>query len=715
MDARRPGFQLHSHVRFVVTCGLGSATESALQDELVELGASPRRAGAGAAAVDGPLELAYRVLLWSRVASRVLVPLSAFPAPDDEALYAGVRRGRWAEWLAPGSTLAVRAVASGRPGANTHYAALRTKDAVCDRLRDERGARPDVDVAEPGLQLHLFLRGDEAQLSVDLGGARALHLRGYRPRGARAPLKENLAATLLRLAGYRGDVPFIDPMCGSGTLLVEAAWIARDVAPGASRRSLGSPGWTGHDRAAYDRLLAEADDRRRAGATRALAISGQDASRSAVAEADEALRRAGVSGVRVERRALRDARPAPGPPGLLVTNPPYGDRLGETGELLPLYETLGDVLRRRFPGYRAFVLTGNRALAKRIGLRAARRHVVHNGGVECRLLEIPIRAAPPPAGGPGWRRPSEESVAFRNRLRKNALKARRWASRRRIECYRVYDADVPEFNVAVDVYGAHAHVQEYHRPRWIDPEVARRRLSDVLAVVADELALEPARVHLKVRARQRGGQYERRGDAGDAIEVSEGGHRFVVNLDDYLDTGLFLDQRRLRREIGERSRGERFLNLFAYTCTATVYAARGGARASTSVDLSHTYLEWGRRNLRLNGVDERAHELVRGDCVEWLETATARYDRVLLAPPAFSRSKAMHGDLDLVRDHAGLIELAARRLSPGGTLYFVTHVQRFDLVPPEGRSMIEITDRTLPEDFARSPHRVFELTRPARG
>jgi 23S rRNA (guanine2445-N2)-methyltransferase / 23S rRNA (guanine2069-N7)-methyltransferase len=416
--------------------------------------------------------------------------------------------------------------------------------------------------------------------------------------------------------------------------------------------------------------------------------------------------------IRFEERALAELQPVGTVPGLVVTNPPYGERL-EADEAL--YQQLGDLLRRNMLGWESFVLAGNAELAGRIGLKPKRRHVLFNGALECRLLEIPIAAAPVKIEAPGWRRaldaPTEWADSFANRLRKNAKHWGRWAEREGIHCYRVYDGDLPEYAVAIDRYEDAVHVQEYAPPSTVEPATAEARLADVMRLTPEILGTNA--VFLKVRRRQkRGAQYEKEAAAGVEREVREGGHRFLVNLSDYLDTGLFLDHRRLRTMVGELARGKRFLNLFAYTATATVYAAKGGALSTTSVDLSNTYLEWARRNLQLNGINSIDGELVRADVMSWLPVEKRRFGLIFMAPPTFSNSKGMDTTLDIQRDHAQLITAAARLLEPGGVLLFSNNFRRFKMAELPALTVENLTGKTLPRDFDRNPriHNAWRIT-----
>ena len=705
--------------RFFCTASRG--TEEVLAQELRELGLLPVEPGRGGVAFGSSLEHAYRACLWSRVASRVLLPLASFEARDAAGLYAGVHAIDWTEHLGPERTLAVD-VAGGpdAPAGPGHFVALKTKDAIVDRIRSAEGARPSVDKIAPDVRVNVHLRGSAVTVSLDLGGG-GLHRRGVGRTGAAAPLKENLAAAILGLAGWPAAAadgrPLFDPLCGSGTLLVEAAWIALDVAPGLARERLGAAGLRGHDAGLWERMRSEARERRQTASERVTRIAGSDASTTTVRAAQRNLAQAGIgSRVRVEVLDLAEVAPPWDEPGLVVTNPPYGERLGVADELGPLYELLGDVLRRRFPGWTAWILSGNRALDKRVGLRPASRTVLHNGPIECRLLEVPVARTPvASARGPGWRRPSADAVGFENRLRANLERLGAWAAREGLTCYRLYDSDVPEYNLSVDWYDGSVRVEEYEPPRSVSPEAAERHLRDALLVVPRVLGVAPASVVLRVRRRRGPGeQHPRYDDRGKRHEVREGDLRFLVNLTDYIDTGLFLDDRLLRRRIRERSRDRDVLNLFAYTCSVTVAAAAGGARSTTSVDLSNTYLTWGRANLEANELFDTRHRLVRADVLRWLTRGGGgrRYGLIFLAPPTWSRSRGMAREFDVERDHARLLADAARLLAPGGEIVFAT--SRRDFVLDEealpGLAAEEITAGVTPPDFERRPRlRAFAL------
>ncbi len=702
---------------FIATAPEG--VDPLLAAELVELGATTIKSVRGGIRFQGSLELAYRACLWSRTASRVLLLLAEFPVAEVEALYAGIHALPWEDHLAPDGTLAVEFTGTGSGIDHSHYGAQRVKDAVVDRFRAQCGQRPGVDRQQPDLRIHVLLRDRQATVSLDLSGD-SLHRRGYREATVIAPLKETLAAALLLKSGWPNIAaaggPLLDPLCGSGTLAIEAAWMAGDQAPGLLREHWGFSGWLGHIPVLWNRLLVEAQERRTLGKPRIPLILASDHDPKAVRAALANAQRAGVADrMRIERRAFSALQPPLGIPGLLIANPPYGERLGATEDLAEFYTEFGEVLKTRLNGWRAALFTSNPELGKRMGLRAEKVHVFHNGPLDCRLLRFRVepeffvdratadqrtrtRALKQAATG--------GAEGFINRLHKNLRHLSRWATRDGVSCYRLYDADLPEYAVAIDRYEQWLHVQEYAPPATVDATRARERLEQVMAALPAALELPAENVFLKVRQRQRGpSQYQKQAQQGRFHEVHEGQGRFLVNFSDYLDTGLFLDHRLTRQRLGEQAAGRRFLNLFGYTGAATVHAALGGATSTTTVDLSATYLDWARRNLELNGICGPRHQLIQMDCRQWLVWARERYELIFVDPPTFSNSKRLDHDFDVQRDHVELLRQALRLLTPDGTLVFSTNHRRFRL-DRESLAEVQIEDwsrKTLPLDFARDP------------
>ncbi len=704
--------------------------ESLLADELRQLGAEQVAETRAGVHFSGTLATAYRVCLWSRIASRVLQVLSRFPAADPDALYQGAAAIPWERHFTPTESFAVELNSSQSRITHSHYGALKVKDAIVDQFRSRTGTRPWVDTEQPDIRINVYLRRDEATLCLDLSGD-SLHRRGYRASGVTAPLKENLAAAILLRAGWaaiaqRGG-SLVDPMCGSGTLPIEAALIAADIAPGLQRKHWGFLGWRQHDATAWRALLDEAHARKAEGLSKLPAIQGSDCNPAAVRAAQANVEQAGLAEfIRIDHRELEQCRAAdPARPGLVVMNPPYGERLGAESNLPDLYFRTGQLLKGHFSGWHAALITGNPELGKRLGLRAVRRHALYNGRIECKLLHFEIeperflsdqrRPAPLPA-----EKQSDGARMFANRLKKNIKHLRRWAKREHIHCYRLYGADLPEYAIAVDLYQGEqrwVHVQEYEAPKNVDRQNARRRVREALGVILELLELPEDRLFFKVRRQQKGtAQYEKLASNRRYYEVYEGDCRFWVNFEDYLDTGLFLDHRITRGKLAGLARGRHFLNLFAYTGTASVHAAKGGAESTLSVDMSNTYLQWARRNLALNGFNDDRHRTQQANCLEWLDRAVEqrnRYGVIFLDPPSFSSSKRMAGTFDVQRDHVALIQKTAQLLEPDGVLIFSNNLRRFrmDAEALSGLQIKNISRSTLPLDFERNPriHNCWEI------
>ncbi len=696
--------------------------ENLLADELRDLGASKVREGVAVVRFEADMATAYRICLWSRVANSVLRVLGRFPAATPEELYDAAQRIDWAEHFSCEQTFAVTFHSNRSAIRHSHFGALKVKDAVVDQFRERTGERPSVATDKPDVHINVYVQNDEATLSLDLSGE-SLHRRAYRAHGASAPLKETLAAAILLRAGWPQIAAeggnLVDPMCGSGTLPIEAALMAADIAPGLLRSYWGFSHWHQHDSAIWDSLLEEARQRRDEGLGKLQDIRGYDGNPQAVRIALENIERAGLRGhVHVEKRDLAEATPArPDDTGLVVVNPPYGERLGKDNELPALYARLGQTLKEHFPGWRATMITSNLELGKKTGIRARRKHKVYNGALECVLLHFEIqpewfmseRRLPRPIAA---EQRSEGSNAFANRLKKNHKHLKRWLTKENIKCYRLYDADIPEFAVAVDVYendSTWLHVQEYEAPKNVDEKKARLRLREILGVLLDHFQLDEEKLFLKLRKQQKGSaQYEKLDASRHFHQVMENDCRFLVNFTDYLDTGLFLDHRPTRQMIAEQAAGKRFLNLFAYTGSGTVYAAKGGARSTTTVDMSNTYLDWARENMHLNGFTGDEHEFVRADCLEWLEQAMARrrqFDLIFLDPPSFSTSKKMKQTFDIQRDHVALLTKTMQLLTANGLLIFSNNLRRFkmDLEAMPAFHIENISAATLPRDFERNP------------
>ena len=566
--------------------------ESLLAGELRGLGAAHVKQVRAGVVFSGSLETAYRACLWSRLGGRILLPVTSGKAADGDELYKTAQGVDWSRHLDVDATLAVDFTGANERIRDTRFGAVRIKDAIVDQFRATSGKRPSVDARAPDVRVNAHLAGTRVAISIDLSG-QSLHRRGYRAEKVQveAPLKENLAAGLLLYAAWPSEAAagasLLDPLCGSGTLPIEAALMAADVAPGLLRAEAETkPGaapafgflhWNGHDAELWAALLLEARERRGAGIKRlaaarpGLTIRGSDRDQRAVKVARDFVKRAGLHGLVTIDHAQLETVEAPAERGLLATNAPYGERL-EAADTETVYRQLGERLREAFPRWSAVVLAGDQRQLKAVGLAPKRETDLRNGPLECVLAYYQPGAAPTGAAAPRTARaevrsssrkmPAPEVAAdakapmaetpsagtpssvdgapegapaavepqapvgprralgggaeyLANRLRKNQRRLAKRLQREGITCYRLYDADLPEYNLVVDLYGEWVHVQEYAAPPEIDRDKAKRRLDEAVAVIGAVLETPPERVVLKERRRQRGAaQYERRPQRG---------------------------------------------------------------------------------------------------------------------------------------------------------------------------------------------------------
>ncbi|MEF1281724.1 bifunctional 23S rRNA (guanine(2069)-N(7))-methyltransferase RlmK/23S rRNA (guanine(2445)-N(2))-methyltransferase RlmL, partial [Vibrio fortis] len=528
---------------------------------------------------------------------------------------------------------------------------------------------------------HVRLHRDKAILGVDMVGS-GLHQRGYRPESGRAPLRETLAAAILLRSGWDATKPFLDPMSGSGTLVIEAAMMAANMAPGVKRQKWGFQALEDFDAELWAEIKSEANVQARRGLKKVeCKFYGYDNDARVLKTARDNARRAGVEDL-IEFE-LGDAalvkRPAEFDNGVIVSNPPYGERLGTEPGLIALYTAFGAQLKSEFGGCNASIFSSSDELLSCLRMRADKQFKLNNGALPCHQKNYSI------SDRPMSERPSEQQEQqiapdFANRLKKNIGKIGKWAKKEQLDCYRIYDADLPEYNVAIDVYPGHLVIQEYAAPKNVPEEKAKRRLTDIIRASIQVTGVEANNVVLKVRQKQKGSsQYQKLSQDSSNLEVNEYGVKLIVNLHDYLDTGLFLD-----------------------------HAAVGGARTTKTVDMSNTYLEWAKENMELNGRVGRQHQFVQADCLQWLAKENGNYDLIFIDPPTFSNSKRMEQTFDVQRDHLQLMENLKRILREEGTIVFSNNKRHFkmDLEGLEalGLKAQNISGKTLPLDFARNKH-----------
>ena len=691
--------------------------EELLKSELTELGAQDAKVAQGGVHYWADDETLYRTLLWSRLSSRILLPIVQAKVFSDLDLYSAVVGVNWLDYFDEKVHFFVDFNGTNQEIRHTQFGAMRVKDGIVDYFERHGRARPNVDKEQPDIRIHAYLNRDDVVLSLDLSGD-ALHIRGYREDTGKAPLRETLAAAIVLRSGWQKGTPLVDPMCGSGTLLIEAAQMEAQIAPQLYRLHWGFDFWQGHNQAAWEKVkeealaLAEAEKQRE----NSPHFYGFDLDHRVLQKAKQNAKNAGVAHLMQWQQGDVAAikNPSPNVAGTVICNPPYGERLGTTPALIALYSVFGQRLKQQFAGWNASIFSGEPSLLDCLRLRSHRQFKAKNGPLDCvqKNYQIAERAEQSAVENAlEFDRTSsffsEVAVDFANRLQKNIKKIEKWAKQQGLDAYRLYDADLPEYNLAVDRYADHIVVQEYAAPKNINENKARQRLLDAVNATLQVTGIETNKLILKVRQKQKGtNQYEKLANKGEYFYVNEYGAKLWVNLTDYLDTGLFLDHRLTRKMLGEMAQGKDFLNLFAYTGSATVHAALGKAKSTTTVDMSNTYLNWAEQNLLLNDIEGKQHKLIQADCLQWLEKCDRQFDLIFVDPPTFSNSKRMEDSWDVQRDHIKLMTNLKRILRPNGTIVFSNNKRGFKMdfakLEELGLSAVEISHKTLPLDFERN-------------
>jgi 23S rRNA (guanine2445-N2)-methyltransferase / 23S rRNA (guanine2069-N7)-methyltransferase len=695
----------------------------------------------GGIEVHGGIDCAYRLCLYSRLSNRVFYELKQFKADGEEQLYQAIGELDWSVHLSVSHSFAVSATLSHSNMDHTHYASLKVKDAIVDQFRERFDTRPSVEKQHPDIHIHINIHRNQASLSLDLSGE-SLHRRGYRSQHSGAPLKEHLAASIIAHAGWTREIAkthrFIDPMCGSGTFVIEAAMIAANIAPGFDRTYFGFSRWLQHDVSQWQLCLQEAEQAIDHSVKAVIHASDYDNRAIEIARANAA--RAGVEDLiqfsHQDVASLRlevDQRPA-----IVVCNPPYGERMQSEQGIASLYGDMGNSLRQ-IASAKIHIISANPDLLHRLRLKRVSKKAVRNGPIDCVLASFETDSEtaidiPADEIGAAQIRPDiirqaqiESAAPLINRLQKNRKHLRRWAKRSGVSCYRLYDADLPEFSFALDVYQSEIsaslnwyHMQEYQAPKTIDEDKAESRIELARQAVKQVFEIDDSLLFCKTRRRQRGkGQYQKQDSQGELFQIREGQASLLVNLSDYLDSGLFLDHRIMRQRVFDNAKGKSVLNLFCYTASVGIQAALGGASLVINVDMSPTYLNWAKENFAINQlVDETSYQFKRADILELLEKPGAHginqcFDLIFLDPPSFSNSSKMQQTLDLIRDHERLIEQSMRLLQSDGLLLFSTNKKGFKLSDSLSSrfTVKDISRDTIPEDFKRRPgiHRCWEI------
>lgn len=704
-------------LNLIATAAFG--LEAVVKRELQELGYEAKIVRPGRVAFCGDAKAIFHANTHLRTADRVLLSLGEFKAKDFGELFDQTYALPWENWLGadakfPVAGRSVRSQLSSVPACQKIV-----KKAIANKLQTSHKTQT---LPETGAQhaVSVALLNDRAMLTIDTTGV-GLNKRGYRKLVGSAPLKETLAAAMIQLSFWRPERQLIDPFCGSGTIPIEAALIARNIAPGINR-TFTAEDWNCKQ---LPKSLAEtvrAEARHAVKPNLDLRIIATDIDENVLSLARYHSKLAGVEDdihfQQLDFANLTNSREY----GCVICNPPYAERMGNRDDVREIYQSIPDVLRR-FPTWSAFVLTAWPEFERLVGQNADRRRKLYNGRIECTFYQF-HGPRPPKPDTYAQREPNTEEASlempafgglkqnaprqadmFAHRLTKNARHLRKFPTKQGITCYRIYDRDIPEVPMVVDVYEGRLYIAEYDRPH--DRTAAQHTdwLDMIARTAAEALKIAPENVFMKRRQRQRGtNQYEKLGDSENFFSVSEGGLTFKVNLSDYLDTGLFLDHRITRDMVRQAATGRRVLNLFAYTGAFSVYAADAAARSVTTVDLSNTYLEWARENMAANGFDDPdKYKFIRDDAMGFLKfhAPGIHYDLAVVDPPTYSNSKKTEKDFDIQRDHVEMLNNLLKLMLKGSPIFFSTNFRKFkfDAAQIAAAEIREISKQTIPPDF----------------
>ena len=693
--------------------------------EAEEAGAKEIRQTKAGVEFAGDLETGYRFCMNSRIAARLL---EAIYLDDDiestDELYEATKEIPWEEFITPETTIKVTKTAQDCPYLNnSHFAALRVKDGIIDRIKEKfNDERPDVDTENPDITVHVHLHQRRAIWYLDFSGE-GMQKRGYRKDQTDAVLREQLAAALLYRSEWKKSITeeesgvLLDPFTGSGTIAIEAALIATDTAPGLIRKEeFAFTRLPSYNEELWNKIVKEAEEKRqKAIDERDIMIYASDISPKAIRIARENAKAAGVLefiDFKEKDFASYTAEDVPSKMGYIVTDPPYGVRMKE-GNIDDLYMMIGEQMVDLFKGWKASIMAAESEVLSNIAMKPERVNTLYNGAIYCQVAHYSIftdeekeemkrkslekkmeRLSAPLSSG--------AEMAY-NRLLKNLKEIKPKMEKEGVTCYRIYDADMPEYSAAIDIYeDKWINLAEYAAPDTIDPEAAERRLNELIYATERATGIDIENIYVKQRKEMKGkSQYGRLASSNRFNIVHENGLNILVNFQDYLDTGIFLDHRKIRAYIQGISDSKRFLNLFCYTGTATLNAIKGGAVSTVSVDTSSTYLDWAMENLKVNGYPTTIDNyFYRSDAMDYLYSTYDRFDLIFCDPPTFSNSKG-RANFDVQRDYKKLIRACMMHLSPGGLLIFSNNYRRFKMDEEVLEEFVvkDITTETVGEDF----------------
>ncbi|AEO08152.1 bifunctional 23S rRNA (guanine(2069)-N(7))-methyltransferase RlmK/23S rRNA (guanine(2445)-N(2))-methyltransferase RlmL [Buchnera aphidicola] len=651
-------------------------TEQLLKQELLRLGIKNSTIINGGVYYEANDFLLYKTLMWSRIASRIFLCITNFYIKNSQDLYLKIYDIDWNKIFYKNSTFAINFKGTNNIIRNSLFGALITKDAIIDQFRKKYCIRLNINLIEPDIRIKLLLLNNNIiHVMLDLSGE-SLHKRGYRKFFNQTPIKENLASAIIINSGWNKNLPIIDPMCGSGTLLIEAAMMASNRAPGLKRSKWGFQSWKDYNKKIWTQIIQEAKEKFEIGMQTCLKnfFIGYDSNTDIIKKAKINALHAGVLKI-IEFKTqnlenFKNINQTKIESGILLTNPPYGNRYKTESQLVSLYIQLGIISKNYFENWKLSIFSASKFLFNFLQMKPNKKYFFKNGSLDCIQHNYTIYL----------KNKVIINNEYENRLKKNFKKFKKWADIQNIECFRIYNADLPNYNIIVDVYKNWIVIQEYQAPKEIHSYKTLRRLCDAIYYTKKILSVSIDNIIFKIRKKNtHKTQYKKLSNSNNFILIQEYHAKFLVNLIDYIDTGLFSDKRILRKLLGKMSYDKDFLNLFSYTATASVYAGLGNAKSTTSIDISNTYIKWSMKNMAINNLTGSQHIFIKSDCLKWIKKTHKTFDLIFINPPTFSNSKNMNQSFDVKKDYFNLMINLKKILRYHGYIIFSSSTKNFEL------------------------------------
>lgn len=647
--------------------------EKLLENELIFLGAKNLNITKGGIYYEAEDLLVYKSLIWSRIASRIFICIKKFIIKNNNDLYINTYQINWDKILYLNKTFLVKFKGSNNIIQNSLFGALIIKDAIFDQFYKKYSINPNVNLITPDIRIQAILNNDTINIMLDLSG-QSLHQRGYKEISNISPIKNNLSTAIILSSNWTKNTPLIDPMCGSGIFLIEAAMIYADRAPGLKRIKWGFQSWKKYNKFLWNIVLNEANKKfeNQIKKCKKNLFIGYDCNSKVIEKAKENAFNANVLNIiQFSTSNLNNFNnPYKKEIGTVLTNLQYKEKQNTENTLVALYVHMGYILKKHFKNWRLSIFTASEFLSNFLQMKPYDKIFFKNDPLNCVLKNYKIFSE----------KLNQKNEEYENRLKKNIQKLKKWNDFKKIECFRIYDRDIPNYNIVIDIYKEWLVIQEYQAPKIINIHSAYKRLCHAIYFTKKILSIPIDNIVFKTRKKQTNKlQYQKFFNSNKFFIIQEYSAKLLVNLIDYLDTGLFLEHRCVRKLINTMSYEKDFLNLFAYTGSASVYAGLGGAKTTTTVDISKTYIRWSIKNMSINNLIGNQHSFIQSDCLEWINSNYRTFDLIFLNPPNFSNSKRMKKIFELKKDYLNLIKSLKKNLRKNGYIVFSSSTNNFKI------------------------------------